>query len=50
MSETADPSLLSTANALINYFEDDENLDEDFNLIFFSKELAKMLGQESHHF
>ena len=50
LSQTADPSLLSTANALINYFEDDENLDEDFNLIFYTKELAKKLGQESHQF
>merc|ERR1712141_980163 len=49
-NHTIDPSLLPTANALINYFEDDENLDEDFNLIFYSKELAKKLGQESHQF
>ena len=41
-----DTSLLSTATALINYFEDDENLDEDFNLIFYSKDLARKLEQE----
>lgn len=46
LNRTNDMSLLSTANALINYFEDDENLDEDFNLIFYSKDLARKLDQE----
>ena len=48
-NKAADPSLLSTANSLINYFEDEENLDEDFNLIFYCKDLARKLNQDANN-
>ena len=32
-----------------SYFEDDENLDEDFNLVFYSKDLARKLDHEPTH-
>ena len=47
-NKACDPSLLSTATSLIKYFEDDENLDEDFNLIFYCKDLARKLNQEAN--
>ena len=48
-NKSSDPSLFATANSLINYFEDDENLDEDFNLIFYCKDLARKLNHEANH-
>ena len=48
-TKIVDTALFTTATSLINYFEDDENLDEDFNLVFYCKDLARKLNQEPTH-